>query len=241
MEEGAVAVRADRFWDDVQYGPDGLVPVVAQSVPDGRILMLAWANREALRRTVVERRAHFWSRSRQSLWRKGETSGHALDVQRVLWDCDADAVIYQVRASGPACHTGSESCFFRGEDTVESAAPPGAAQAPAVAGLGATLDQLAAVIAQRQRTMPETSYVAGLLAAGPERALQKVGEEAVEAVLAGAALARTDTEGARSRAAAEFADLLFAALVALAAVGVGGEAVAAELQRRARSRPPRTE
>jgi len=234
---GACPIRPEAFWEDLAYGPDGLVPVVVQRRSDGRVLMLAYADREAARRTATERRAWFWSRSRRGLWRKGETSGHALEVSEVRWDCDADALLYRVEARGPACHTGAESCFFRGEPAGAGAGPPGAgAQGgePAAQGLGTVIDGLCALIAERRRAMPAGSYVATLLAAGPGRALQKVGEEAVEAVIAGLAAGE-----APEAAVGEFADLLFHALVALEACGLRPEAVSAELARRHAQRPRR--
>jgi len=245
----AAPVRPEAFWEDLRYGPDGLVPVVVQSAEDGRVLMLAYADREAARRTAVERRAWFWSRSRSELWRKGETSGHALDVQEIRWDCDADALLYIVRPHGPACHTGEESCFYRGEGQPAAMAAGAVPAAPLPADgagtLGVVLDALALVVADRRREMPEGSYVADVLRAGPARALQKVGEEAVEAAIAGmAAVAAAGTDGAtrparRAEAVGEFADLFFHALVALAALDIPPQGVATELSARHRLRPAR--
>ncbi len=99
--------------EDVKFDERGLVPVVVQDARTGEVLMLAWANRDALQRTAETGRAHYWSRSRGALWMKGETSGHAQEVVDVRVDCDADAVLYRVRQSGPACHTGERSCFYR--------------------------------------------------------------------------------------------------------------------------------
>ena len=294
-----VAVRPQCPWEDLAYGQDGLVTVVVQAAGGGRVLMVAHADREAVRRTVAERRAWFFSRSRGRLWRKGETSGHALDVLEVRWDCDADALLYRVRAHGPTCHTGAEGCFYRGESRTESrtesraeiertesggegrgadeggggcpgpgaetpgprGAGPGLAPAVVDAGggpagtrpeggvgggpaagasLGAVLDGLTAIVAARQRERPAGSYVADLLRAGAPRALQKLGEEAVEAVIAGVA-ATTGGAGRREAAVGEFADLVLHALIALAALGIGPKEVAAELEARHRLRPARAE
>ena len=101
------------LFDDLRWDERGLIPVVVQDVEDGAILMLAYANREALARTLETGLAHFWSRSRQQLWQKGETSGHVLHVEEVRYDCDGDALLYRVRPHGPTCHTGARSCFFR--------------------------------------------------------------------------------------------------------------------------------
>ncbi len=255
--DGAAAVRRETFWDDLRYGADGLVTVVVQDRRSGDVLMVAHADREAARRTAAERRAWFWSRSRRRLWRKGESSGHVQDVAEVRWDCDADALLYLVDPAGPACHTGARSCFFRGERLEEGAEdgpsvssapePPAAAAAPgpcpdpwAGAGptaLGSAVAALEALVGDRARRRPAGSYVAGLLEAGPPRALQKLGEEAVEAVIAGLRAA----EGGEAAAAAvgEFADLLLHAVAAMRSCGVTGEAVAAELARRHALRPPR--
>jgi len=207
--------------------------VVVQSVEDGAVLMLAWANEEALRRTAAERRAWFWSRSRGALWRKGDTSGHHLDVVGIRWDCDGDAVLYLVRPHGPACHTGAASCFFRGEGAPEAwAGAPAGAQETLAGSLGEVTDRLRALVAARRRALPEGSYVADLLRAGSARALQKLGEEAVEAVIAG-------LSGDPGQVRQEFADLWFHLLVAMEAVGVPAEAVAEELAARHQTRPAR--
>lgn len=171
---------------------DGLLPVVVQDADDGTVLMLAWANAEALAATERTGQAHFWSRSRDRLWRKGATSGNTMAVVELATDCDADAVLYRVRPAGPACHTGSRSCFDAGGPTTFD------------------LRALAGVIEQRRGAEPEASYTARLLAGGPRRAGEKVVEEAGE-VLA-AALA-----GEPDEVRSEAADLLYHLLVLLAA------------------------
>ena len=137
-------------------GPD-LKAAIVQDADDGRVLMLAWMDDEALRLTRETGEAWFWSRSRQELWHKGATSGNTLAVEEIRDDCDGDAILLRVRAAGPACHTGSRSCF-----------------APA----------LWRTIAERAQTRPEGSYVAKLLEGGPAAAAQKVGEEGVEVAIA---------------------------------------------------------
>jgi phosphoribosyl-AMP cyclohydrolase / phosphoribosyl-ATP pyrophosphohydrolase len=152
---------------------------------------VAYASAEALGRTAETGLAHFWSRSRQGLWRKGETSGHALKVVEVRADCDRDALVYVVEPEGPACHTGARTCF--GEDS------------PTSAGM---LEALARVVADRASASPESSYTARLLAGGRDRVLKKIGEEATEVVLA----AKGESD---ERLAEETADLLYHLLVAL--------------------------
>jgi phosphoribosyl-ATP pyrophosphohydrolase/phosphoribosyl-AMP cyclohydrolase len=191
----------------VHFGDDGLVPVVAQSGLSGAVLMLAYADREALERTRDTGEAHYHSRSRGKLWRKGETSGHVQKVQDVRVDCDGDAVLYVVDQQGPACHTGTPTCFG--------------------AATGSVLNRLAATIADRARARPSGSYTARLLDQGTPKVAQKVGEEAVETVVA--ALAE---DGARLTS--EAADLLYHLLVLLEAKGQPFDRVLDELERRAR-------
>lgn len=178
-----------------------LVPAIVQDAGDGRVLMLAWMDEEALRLTRETGEAWFWSRSRGRLWRKGETSGNTLAVEELREDCDGDAVLLRVRPAGPACHTGSRSCF-----------------AP----------WLWRRVSERARERPEGSYVARLLDGGPAACARKLGEEGVEAALAGAA--ESD-----ERLVEELADLWFASYVLLAARGLDPDAVEAELAARARA------
>lgn len=173
---------------------DGLLPAVVQHARTGRVLMVAYMNQESLARTLSSGRAVFYSRSRQQLWTKGETSGHYLDVVDVSTDCDADTLLVLAVPLGPTCHKGTESCFA-------GAAPLG------IDGLS-FLALLEATIASRITDKPENSYTARLLAEGPGRIAQKVGEEGVETALA--AVTRDDA-GLLS----ECADLLYHVMVML--------------------------
>lgn len=182
---------------------DGLVPVVTQDVHTGVVLMLAYANREALERTLREGRMWYWSRSRAALWRKGETSGHELQLHALHLDCDADTVLALVEATGPACHTGARDCF----------------------GASPVLAELGDVIAERAaRPDAAGSYTRRLLDDANLR-LKKIGEEATELVLACAA-------GDRERVAEEAADVWYHTLVACRAVGVDVRAVLGALAER---------
>ncbi|TMF14169.1 MAG: bifunctional phosphoribosyl-AMP cyclohydrolase/phosphoribosyl-ATP diphosphatase HisIE [Chloroflexi bacterium] len=143
----------------------GLIVAVAQDRATGTVLMVAYMDRDALARTVETGEAHFWSRSRQALWHKGATSGNVLHVEEVEADCDADALLVSVHPSGPACHTGQRACF---------------AQPVTI------IDQLDATLRERQAQRPEGSYSASLFDGGRAAILRKVGEEAVEVLLAGA-------------------------------------------------------
>lgn len=186
----------------------GLLPVVVQDAATGAVLMLAYADREAVRKTVETGYAHFWSRSRQKLWKKGETSGHVLEVLEILPDCDRDALLVRAKPHGPTCHRQTRSCFEPNAATLE-------------------LGWLARVLEERKGADPEESYTARLLAAGLPRIAQKVGEEAVETVVAA-----MKGEGSRDELTAESADLLYHLLVLWTAAGVEPLEVARELMGR---------
>jgi phosphoribosyl-ATP pyrophosphohydrolase/phosphoribosyl-AMP cyclohydrolase len=204
--------------EEIRFDERGLVPVIAQDASTQAVLTLAYANREAVERTLSSGEAHYYSRSRGELWRKGETSGNTQRVVEVRLDCDADALLYRVEPRGPACHTGEETCFFT---TVEGAGlADRSGEAP---DLGPIVERLAATIAQRRREMPEGSYTAKLLGEGKERVAQKVGEEAVEVVVAALA---------DERLAEEAADLVYHLLVLLEERGVGTAEVAGVLRDR---------
>jgi phosphoribosyl-ATP pyrophosphohydrolase/phosphoribosyl-AMP cyclohydrolase len=201
---------------EIRFDERGLVPVIAQDASTGAVLTLAYANREAVEKTLMSGEAHYYSRSRRELWRKGATSGNTQRVVEVRLDCDEDALLYRVLPSGPACHTGEESCFFKtlaGTEAKDASEP----------GFGAMVEKLAATIAERHRDMPEESYTAGLIRHGTPQVAQKVGEEAVEVVVA----ALGD-----ERLAEEAADLLYHLLVLLEERGVGIEEVAKVLHDR---------
>lgn len=208
----------DPWLDEVQFGPDGLVPVVAQDRLSGDILMLAWATRDALQRTRETGRAHYWSRSRQALWVKGETSGHTQQVREIRLDCDRDTVLYRVSQEGPACHTGTRTCFATVVDATgvaRSGEDPG----------GHLLSRLAATVARRAAERAQGSYTVALLDHGIAKIAQKVGEEAVEVVVAA-------TAQDEARLASEAADLLFHLLVLLRARGVAMDDVLRALEAR---------
>jgi len=212
-------VSENSWWSAVRFGADGLVPVVAQERRSGDVLMLAYADRDALARTLATGQAHYYSRSRQGPWRKGETSGHVQRVVEVRLDCDGDAVLYRVDQTGPACHTGERTCF--GAVLDETASGPAAGADPGAH----LLSRLARTIGLRAQERPEGSYTVKLLDRGVAKIAQKVGEEAVETVVA--ATAEDD-----ARLAAESADLLYHLLVLLHARGVPLERVWDELERR---------
>lgn len=189
----------------------GLLPAIVQHAQSGAVLMLGYMNREALRETLSRRRVVFYSRSRQRLWEKGETSGHTLALAEVRTDCDRDALLVTALPAGPVCHLNTTTCF--GDE------------AATTAGRLAFLGALEAVIAQRMADRPEGSYTARLFAAGPKRIAQKVGEEGLEVALA--AVAETD-----DKLIAESADLLYHLLLLLRSRDLRLEHVVAELESR---------
>lgn len=208
----------DAWLSDIKFDADGLVPVVAQESRSGDVLMVAYADREALRRTRSSGLAHYYSRSRKALWQKGATSGHVQHVSQIRVDCDGDAVLYRVRQVGPACHTGARTCFaavVTSEGAVRHTPDPGAHP----------LERLAARIEDRARTRPAGSYTVRLLDQGAPAVARKLGEEAVEVVVA--ALGEPE-----ERLVAESADLLYHLLVLLRARGVAPERVWQELESR---------
>jgi len=194
----------------------GLAPAIVQDANTGEVLMLAWMNAEAWQLTQETGEAYFWSRSRQSLWHKGETSGNVQPVVEIRLDCDADAILLRVEPAGPACHTGEPSCFFQ---TVASQRSPVRGQPSNVLG------QLYQVILDRKQNPRPDSYTAQLFEQGVTEISKKVGEESVEVIVA--ALGQSD-----ERLVSETADLMYHSLVLLAARGVSLAQVEAELEKR---------
>lgn len=207
---GAPVSVADIELLDFRKG-DGLLPVVVQHAGTGAVLMLGYMNSEALRETFSRRHIVFFSRSKQRLWEKGETSGHFLELAGIRTDCDRDTLLVTAWPRGPVCHVGTATCF--GDEPVTAAERL------------AFLETLESVIAQRAAERPEGSYTARLFAQGPRRIAQKVGEEGLEVALA--AVVETD-----DKVISESADLLFHLLVMLKSRGLPLGRVVAELQAR---------
>jgi phosphoribosyl-ATP pyrophosphohydrolase/phosphoribosyl-AMP cyclohydrolase len=202
----------------IKLDGQGLVPAIAQDINTGQVLMLGYMNPGSLKRTVEGGQVWFYSRSREDLWHKGEVSGHYLNLREAWLDCDADAILLKVQPDGPACHTGQPSCFF----TRLEGLPEGYQVEGAGSGV---LEELFAVIQDRQRELPEGSYTAQLLREGVARIAQKVIEEAGETALAAA-------QGHQAQLPGEVADLLYHLLVLLAAAGVTPGQVWEELRQR---------
>lgn len=199
--------------DQIRYDERGLVPAIVQDYLDGTVLMMAWMNRESLQKTLETGRTWFWSRSRQELWPKGETSGHVQKVKSMRYDCDSDALLISVEQIGDiACHTGERSCFHQIEGQIQ---PPPAD----------TLSQVFVVIRNRQLNPSPNSYTCQLFAGGDNKILKKVGEESAEVVMA---CKDNDPEAIAS----EVADLFYHTLVALAHHQVDLKQVYRKLQER---------
>lgn len=194
----------------LRYDAQGLIPAIVQDFSGGQVLMLGYMNEESLRITLEDKRCCFYSRSRQSLWRKGETSGHWLHLVSVTADCDRDALLIRARPEGPTCHTGEASCFFN----------------ELLAGEPAfSLRGLFELIEGRRTEKKEGSYTTYLFEKGLDKILKKVGEEATEVIVAGKGGDRTET-------IYEIADLCYHVLVLMAQMGIGVDEVRDELARR---------
>ncbi len=204
--------------DEVKFDEKGLVPAIVQDAEDDRVLMLAYMNRESLEKTLETGRTWFFSRSRGKLWNKGETSGHFQDVREVLVDCDADALLIKVNQTGPACHTGNRSCFFR---KAENGSLTEAAETPN----SHILDEVFSVVRDRMENPKEGSYTNYLLDCGIDKILKKVGEECSETIIAA-------KNAEPAEIALETSDLLYHLIVMLAERGMTMDEVYSELKSR---------
>lgn len=205
----------------LKFDEQGLIPAVLQDWRDGTVLMVAYMNREALDKTMQSEIVHFWSRSRQSLWEKGATSGNRQRVREIFVDCDKDTLLITVTPDGPACHTGEPSCFFhRLADLAESCEGARTTEAR-----GGVLDRIYETIEARKRAPSAASYVASLLKAGHEQILAKVREEAEELLAA-------SRGGNRAQIVHEAADLAFHLLVTLGFHDIHPRDLVQELARR---------
>lgn len=213
----------------IAFDQQGLLPTVVQDARTGAVLMVAYMNRQALARTLRTRKSHFWSRSRQTLWRKGAQSGHTQRVLSAALDCDRDTLLLQVEQTNGACHTGRYSCFFQ-----SVALPSGRIGRPTKAareGWAPILDRVYDVVLDRKRRPKRDSYVSALLAGGRNRILKKVGEEAGELIIG-------SMNNRPAEIVAETADLWFHVLVLLGHHGIAPQQVYRELAKRF-GRPPR--
>jgi phosphoribosyl-AMP cyclohydrolase / phosphoribosyl-ATP pyrophosphohydrolase len=202
--------------ESVTFDAAGLVPIITQEAGSKDVLMLAYANREALEKTLQTGLAHYFSRSRNKLWQKGEESGHTQKIRSIRLDCDGDAILYTVDQTGPACHKLEHSCFHN--SLLETEAKP-------ETRIGPELEYVFATIQDRIRNPTEGSYVAKMHNAGIDRILKKIGEEAGEVIIAA-------KNNQKSELQLEVADLFFHTLFTMAEIGVSLEDVARELEGR---------
>ena len=196
--------------DEVKFDEHGLVPAIVQNAKTREVLTLAYMNQESLARTIETGQTWFWSRSRNELWHKGETSGNTQQVVSLALDCDRDAIVVLVEPAGPACHTGATSCFDVVGESID---------------LGRVLDGLYQLIESRERERPPGSYTTYLFNEGIDKILKKVGEESAETIIA----AKNEE---RDRLASEVSDLLYHVVVLLVARGVSLDEIAKELKQR---------
>jgi phosphoribosyl-AMP cyclohydrolase / phosphoribosyl-ATP pyrophosphohydrolase len=197
---------------DVHFDERGLVPAIVQDAGTGTVLMLAWMDRAAIEATERTGEVHFHSRSRDALWRKGETSGNTLHAVELQADCDGDAILVRAHPQGPVCHTGSATCW--GDDPAQP--------------LARTLSELATLLQERKRELPERSYSAELFKKGRAAIAQKVGEEAIELALASVA-------ESPERALSEFTDVVYALLVLATDLGLSADDVVRSLAEKKRA------
>ena len=197
---------------DLKFDDKGLIPCIVQDVDSGKVLMLAYMNKESIQITIDEQRTCFWSRSRQELWRKGDTSGNVQHLCSLKADCDGDTLLAVVKKEGPACHTGAESCFFNylTDDNAET---------------GFAIDDLYQLLLGRKRDLPEGSYTTYLFEKGKEKILKKVGEECTEVIIGAMKDSKEET-------IYEIADLTYHVMVLMAEAGITPDDIRSELGKR---------
>lgn len=205
--------------NEIKFDENGLIPVIVQDESSGQVLMLAYANKEAIQKTIDTGKSHFWSRSREKQWMKGEESGNVQEIVEIFYDCDVDTFIYLVKQNGVACHTGQRSCFYRSADGDKEAPAFGPSED------AKTLDDVYEVIQDRKQNPKEGSYVSGLFEKGPNKFLKKIGEEAGEVIIAA-------KDEDIKELIYETADLWFHSMVALAYYGITPSDIYKELGKR---------
>ena len=217
----AIDIKADnvkKIMDKIKYNDRGLIPAVLQDYESGEVLMLAYMNKKAFKKTIETGKACFWSRSRQEIWLKGNTSGNYQEVQNIYLDCDGDALLVQVKPEGPACHTGEKSCFF--QHLAGAGKEDFAFQKKA-----SFLQVLSEVIAARKKELPENSYTTYLFEKGIDKITKKLAEEAAEVIIA----AKNEDE---EEIIYESADLIYHLLVLLESNRISVEQIFSELKSR---------
>ena len=199
---------------ELKFDKDGLIPAIVTDADSGKVLTLAYVNRESLEISMNKKLTCFWSRSRQELWLKGETSGNYQHIVSITADCDGDALLVKVHKDGPACHLGTDSCFSRPLLEGEEKEPE-----------QFSLDTLYQLLLSRKKELPEGSYTSYLFQKGIDKILKKVGEECTEVIIAGKG-------GDRAETVYETADLAYHVLVMMAELGITPEEIRTELASR---------
>jgi phosphoribosyl-ATP pyrophosphohydrolase/phosphoribosyl-AMP cyclohydrolase len=213
----------------LNFDAQGLIPAIVQDISTGKILTLAYMNRESIELSLQHRETYFWSRSRGKLWHKGETSGNTQKIIRMDLDCDGDTLILSVEPRGPACHTGKESCFHNSLFTTESEGGQTYGAEPTSPGFSAVVESLLRVIRERKEEMPAGSYTTYLFTQGLDKILKKIGEESAETIIAA-------KNKSKSELTLESADLLYHLFVLFVNEGLEVEDVWAELEKRAKKK-----
>ena len=208
---------------NLKYDNNGLIPVIVQDWKNGEVLMLAYMNEDALKKTIETGFTHFWSRSRGKLWKKGETSGNEQIVKEISYDCDNDTLLVKVEQKGVACHTGNRSCFY--SKLTQVVIPSEARNLEVETFSGNVIDKIYEVILDRKRNLRESSYVSSLFKSGRDKILKKIGEEASEVVIG----SKNDK---KEEIIYEIADLWFHSLVLLGYHDITPEEIYKELQKR---------
>lgn len=214
----------------LRFDENGLIPAIVQDASNGQVLMMAYMNEEALKRTMETGLSHFYSRSRQKLWMKGEESGHIQHVKEILYDCDHDTLLLKVDQEVATCHTGHRSCFFEKLYPSEGEAQPQVFEPEAVYGSLKVLDRIFEIILDRKVHPKPDSYTTKLFTEGEEKILKKLAEELVELLLA-------SKGGRREEIVYEAADFLFHLLVLLGFHGIPPWEIGRELERRFGKKP----
>jgi len=208
---------------NLKYDNNGLIPVIVQDWKNGEVLMLAYMNEDALKKTIETGFTHFWSRSRGKLWKKGETSGNEQIVKEISYDCDNDTLLVKVEQKGVACHTGNRSCFY--SKLTQVVIPSEARNLEVETFSGNVIDKIYEIILDRKRNLRESSYVSSLFKSGRDKILKKIGEEASEVVIG----SKNDK---KEEIIYEIADLWFHTLVLLGYHDISPEDIYKELQKR---------
>ena len=203
--------------DELKFNQDGLIPVIVQNIDDGQVLMFAYGNIQSIELSIDTRKAHYWSRSRNKIWMKGEESGNTQELVDTFYDCDSDVLLYLVKQKGVACHTKNKTCFYRKLDGTEISSPQFNSES--------IIKDVYGVIEKRKNSTKEDSYVSGLFGKGIDKILKKIGEEAGETVIAA-------KNRDKDELVYEITDLWFHSLIAMSYFGIKPEDINTEFKRR---------